>query len=57
MRVNETQTSWFATPSGVKQGDALSPTLFAMYINDLAIRIKSLQCGVRCGDDNISVLL
>uniref|UniRef100_A0A667YVB4 Uncharacterized protein n=1 Tax=Myripristis murdjan TaxID=586833 RepID=A0A667YVB4_9TELE len=47
VRVNETLTNCFPTPSGVKQGDALSPNLFAVYINDLAVKIKSLQCGVQ----------
>ena len=57
MRVNEFLTNWFFTSSGVKQGDALSPTLFAVYINDLANTIKSLGCGVQFGGENISVLL
>ena len=37
---NEYHTNWFPISSGVKQGDALSPTLFAMYINDLIKLIK-----------------
>ena len=37
----------FFTSSGVKQGYALSPTLFTVSINDLAITIKSLGCGVQ----------
>ena len=57
MKVNEFLTNWFFTSSGVKQGDALSPTLFAVYINDLASTIKSLGCGVQFGGENICVLL
>ena len=41
----------------MKQGDALSPTLFAVYINDLANQIKPLNCGVNCGNEQISILL
>ena len=34
--LNENATDWFNCPLGVKQGDCISPTLFSMYINDLA---------------------
>ena len=57
VRLNELHTNWFPTSSGVKQGDALSPTLFAIYINDLAKEIKALNCGIRCGNEMISILL
>ena len=54
LRVNEYGTDWFPTPSGVKQGDALSPTLFALFTNDLAKSFKQLNIGVRY-DDEISI--
>ncbi len=38
-------------------GDNLSPALFAIYINDLAHAIKSLNCGVQCGKEMVSILL
>ncbi|CAC5384974.1 unnamed protein product [Mytilus coruscus] len=31
--------------------------MFAIYINDLAERINNLQCGIRIGDDILSILL
>ncbi len=42
VRINEYHTNWFSTTSGVKQGDPLSFTLFAICINDLAKEINPL---------------
>lgn len=50
-------SEWFETTSGVKQGDNLSPTLFSLFINDLAQEITNLQCGVKFDDDMLSILL
>ena len=38
--LNDYETEYFDCPMGVKQGDTLSPTLFAVYINDLALHLK-----------------
>ena len=40
-------TEYFDCPMGVKQGDCLSPTLFSIYVNDLANEIKNSQIGVK----------
>lgn len=34
--VNDLRTNWFLCSNGVRQGDNLSPTLFSLFINDLA---------------------
>ena len=44
--LNEHETDYFECPIGVKQGDCLSPTLFAIFINDLASEIKELNIGI-----------
>ena len=44
--LNEYETQYFDCPVGVKQGDCLSPTLFAIFINDLATEIKNSNIGV-----------
>ena len=56
VQINEHRTGWFPTPSGVKQGDILSPTLFALFINDLLKEIKQSTIGVRVGDLVVSTL-
>lgn len=57
MQVNELRTGWVPTPFGVKQGDVLSPTLFAIYVNDLAQEIKRANLGIDIDDLNLSILL
>jgi hypothetical protein len=57
VKVNHMVTNWFDTKAGVRQGQNDSPTLFALFINQLAIRIKKLNKGIKYGDNEISILL
>ena len=58
IRVNGRLTDWFSQTAGVRQGDTLAPTLFAIFINDLVPEINNLRCGLPISDDNtISILL
>jgi len=40
VKVNNLYTPWFDYTYGVKQGDSLSPTLFNIFIDDLAKNVK-----------------
>ena len=57
INVNGNFTPWFTTTYGVRQGDVLSPTLFSMFINDLAIEINDLGLGIPVGNSVINILL
>ena len=56
--LNEFETEYFECPIGVKQGDCLSPTLFAIFINDLAEEIKLSKIGLDLDEDTfVNILL
>ncbi len=55
--VNDRMTDWFPVKSGVRQGDSLSPILFALFINDLASDLNKARLGVDIGDDKKLAIL
>ena len=57
VKLNTFTTDWFEVTCGLKQGFSLSPMLFNLYINDLALTIDSLGKGVEVDDTRVSVLL
>ena len=57
VKINNMYTEWFQVNNGVRQGDSMSPTLFSLFINDLATDVKDLELGVKVGGQDISILL
>ena len=57
VRVNSFLTDLFHVNTGLKQGCTLSPMLFNLYINDLAVKLDSLNKGIDIDGTNCSILL
>ena len=57
VRINGFYTEWFDVTSGLRQGFSLSPLLFNIFINDLALKIKACGKGVKIDDDTVGILL
>ena len=57
VNLNGHNTRWFNAELGVRQGDCISPTLFSLFINDMANEVKEAGCGIQLGDINVSILL
>ena len=53
--LNDHETDYFECPIGVKQGDCISATLFAIFINDLGEEIKNSGVGLKLNlsDENL----
>ena len=49
--LNRHLTESFPTKVGVRQGDTLSPTLFNIYINDLAICLNNSRKGIKLNEN------
>ena len=56
-RCDNLETDWVKSERGVKQGCILSPTLFSLYTEELAARIRRMNVGVKVGEDKILMLL
>ena len=50
-------TDWFSVESGVRQGDNLASTLFAIFVNDIAADTNGLYLGIPIlNDERLSIL-
>ena len=57
VRLNGISSKWFDIHTGLRQGCSLSPTLFNLYINDLALKVKAVGGGIDIGGEKVCILL
>ena len=57
VRINGKLSEWFDVSCGLKQGCSLSSILFNLYINDLIVKIHSLNLGIDINGENIGILV
>ena len=56
-RLGDIETEWVRNERGVRQGCILSQTLFSLYTEELAVRMRRINAGVKVGNAKICLLL
>ena len=57
VKLNNKMSDWFEMKNGVRQGDPMLPTLFSLFINDLAKEIRKMRLGIKVGNELLNILL
>ena len=57
VKVNNLLSECFESKVGLKQGEVISPLLFALFVDDLELYLQGKSCGLNFGDIQILLLL
>ena len=57
MRLNGYMSDWFLVERGLKQGCVLSPAIFHLFINDLALKYETVNKGINIDGEYLNILL
>ncbi|MEW8547938.1 MAG: reverse transcriptase family protein, partial [Candidatus Thiodiazotropha sp.] len=57
VKINGLKTDFFEVTCGLKQGCTLSTLLFNLYVNDLVLKISSLDVGINIDEEKVAILL
>ena len=57
VRINGLKTGWFDVNIGLRQGCALTPSFFKLFINDFAVSVKALGEGIDVGNEKVCILM
>ena len=57
IKINHMLSDGFIVGNGIRQGDNLSPTLFSLFLNELAKEIKAMNLGIKIDNRLINTLL
>ena len=55
--LGEIETDWLKSVNGVRQGCILSPLLFGLYAEELAVSVNKCNKGIKVGDSRLNDLL
>ena len=56
VKIINCNTEWFEISSGVRQGDTLSPSLFSLFLNELAVELENMNNGVDINGNTVCTL-
>ena len=55
--LGDIETDWVHSNGVVRKGCILSPVLFALYTEELAVRVRESNLGIRVGNERLSILM